>query len=250
MSSAPQPAPEPAFAPDAAGTGDLPPLEVVPAAGPTAQSPPREPLRADSPGPRGRFWKRTLDVSVAALGLVLLAPLIAFLALWVRLDSPGPAFFRQVRIGRDGRPFRMVKLRTMIDGADAMRPALRLREGIGDGLFKLGADPRITKLGARLRAHSLDELPQLWNVLRGDMSLVGPRPLPLDEAFIVGDRFPDRVRVRPGITGPWQIEGRSELPFEEMISLDHAYVANWTLREDLRLLLATAGAVLSRRGAY
>ena len=195
--------------------------------------------------------KRTLDVSIAATALLMLAPLFAYVAVRVKLDSPGPILFRQLRAGRRGEPFELLKFRTMVDGADRMRGELRPRVTTnGAALFKLRDDPRVTSLGGRLRRWSVDELPQLWNVLRGDMSLVGPRPLPLDEAGFAAERFAGRTSVRPGLTGPWQVHGRSDIPFEQMIQLDYTYVAAWTMREDLRLLARTCGAVLRRRGAY
>jgi exopolysaccharide biosynthesis polyprenyl glycosylphosphotransferase len=198
-----------------------------------------------------RILKRTLDVCVAAGGLAILSPLLAYIAIRIKLDSPGPVLFRQLRAGQRGEPFELLKFRTMVDGAEAMQDELRPK-GPGNGrvLFKLREDPRVTKFGARLRRWSLDELPQLWNVLRGDMSMVGPRPLPLAEAAQVDSHFVERTRVRPGITGPWQIHGRSDIPFGEMLQLDYTYVAAWTMREDLRLMARTFSAVLHKRGAY
>ena len=196
--------------------------------------------------------KRCLDVFASALGLLLLSPFFAYAAIRIKLDSPGPVFFRHRRVGRAGAAFEMVKFRTMVTGADAMRGDLREAHQVGgrNGLFKLRDDPRITPVGRRLRRSSLDELPQLWNVLRGDMSLVGPRPLPLDEAPLVIDHFRARLRMRPGITGPWQTQGRSDIPFEDMVKLDYTYVVGWSMREDLSILLRTASAVARGRGAY
>ena len=175
-----------------------------------------------------------------------------YAAVRIRLESPGPVFFRQERAGRNGEPFEILKFRTMVEGADAMRSALRADgEGTnGNELFKLQDDPRVTKFGSWLRRWSLDELPQLWNVLRGDMSIVGPRPLPVDEAVMATGHFADRLKVRPGMTGPWQIHGRSDIPFEDMVKLDYTYVASWRMGEDVRLLVRTVGAVLNQRGAY
>jgi exopolysaccharide biosynthesis polyprenyl glycosylphosphotransferase len=196
--------------------------------------------------------KRGLDIAVSSAGLVLLSPLFAAVAILIKLDSRGPVFFRQPRAGRGDGEFKAVKFRTMVDGADSMRAEVREHSihGNGEGMLKLRDDPRITRVGARLRRWSLDELPQLWNVLRGDMSLVGPRPLPLDEAPLVKDHFEIRTEVRPGITGTWQTHGRSEIPFEDMVKLDYTYVACWSMREDLRLLLRTAAAVTHGRGSY
>ncbi|HEY8494282.1 MAG TPA: sugar transferase, partial [Myxococcota bacterium] len=208
-------------------------------------------IQASAPGRGARALKRVVDVALAATGLVLTSPLLAYAAVRIKLDSPGPVLFRQRRVGLRGREFTMLKLRTMVVGADAARDELRpLSLHGGSGLFKLRDDPRVTRVGRKLRRYSIDELPQLWNVLRGDMSLVGPRPLPLDEAPNVGDQYAERAMMRPGITGPWQTQGRSEIPFEDMLKLDYAYVVGWSMREDLRLLVRTLGAVLRGRGAY
>ncbi len=197
------------------------------------------------------IFKRTLDVTIASTLLLAMAPVFAYVAVRIKLDSKGPVLFRQLRGGRRGEPFELLKFRTMVVGADQMRPELRQVNSNGAAtLFKLRDDPRVTNLGGRLRRWSLDELPQLWNVLRGDMSLVGPRPLPLDEALLAEGHFAGRASVRPGLTGPWQVHGRSDIPFEQMIQLDYTYVAAWTMREDLRLLARTCGAVLRQRGAY
>jgi exopolysaccharide biosynthesis polyprenyl glycosylphosphotransferase len=197
--------------------------------------------------------KRVFDVVIAGTSLLVMTPFFAYVAIRIKLDSSGPVLFRQLRAGLDGRPFEMLKFRTMVEGADSMRSELRRRsiaDNGHDGMFKIRDDPRITRFGARLRRWSLDELPQLWNVLRGDMSVIGPRPLPLDEARLAEDRLPARLSVRPGITGPWQVNGRSDIPFEDMVQLDYTYVTAWTMREDLRLLLRTVGSVLNHRGAY
>jgi exopolysaccharide biosynthesis polyprenyl glycosylphosphotransferase len=199
-----------------------------------------------------RSLKRAIDVIASAAGLAILSPLLAFVALRIRLGSPGPIVFHQPRAGIDGVQFQLLKFRTMVDGADEMRDALRANDDrvAAMKMLKLREDPRVTPFGARLRRWSIDELPQLWNVLRGDMSLVGPRPLPLDELRFIDDHFTQRLRMRPGITGPWQIHGRSDIPFDDMVKLDYMYVAGWTMREDLRLLARTLGAVLHGRGAY
>jgi exopolysaccharide biosynthesis polyprenyl glycosylphosphotransferase len=196
--------------------------------------------------------KRALDLTLSAAGLFLLSPLFAIVAIRIKLDSPGPVFFRQRRAGRHGTEFEALKFRTMVDGADAMRADLRRHSihGNGEGLLKLRNDPRITPIGAKLRRWSIDELPQLWNVLRGAMSLVGPRPLPLDEALLVSGHFEIRSQVRPGITGTWQTHGRSDIPFEDMVKLDYTYVASWSLREDIRLLVRTVAVVAQGRGTY
>jgi exopolysaccharide biosynthesis polyprenyl glycosylphosphotransferase len=209
-------------------------------------------LGPSSIAPAGRLFKRALDVAVSGLALLALSPLMGYLALRIKLDSKGPVLFRQRRGGRWGEVFEVVKFRTMVDGADALRDELRSTSMNGEsGLFKIKEDPRITKFGAWMRRRSLDELPQLWNVLKGDMTLVGPRPLPLDEIAQLNGHRAVRESVRPGITGHWQTLGRSDIPFEDMVKLDYAYVVNWTATEDIRILLKTAEVLLqSRRGAY
>ncbi|TQK73068.1 sugar transferase [Nocardioides sp. SLBN-35] len=194
--------------------------------------------------------KHVLDRAVAALALLVLSPVLLGLALAIRLDSPGPAFFRQTRIGRNDAPFTMWKLRTMgCDAATAAPDLVELNEASGP-LFKIHRDPRITRVGRWLRRTSLDELPQLINVVLGQMSLVGPRPaLPAEVAAYLPD-VRHRLVVRPGITGLWQVSGRSDLSWEETVRLDQQYVDNWSLLLDVRILLRTAGAVLGGRGAY
>ncbi|GAB2884844.1 sugar transferase [Nocardioides pacificus] len=204
---------------------------------------------ADLHGVR-RLVKGCLDRLVAAAALVLLAPLLLGLALAVRADSPGPALFRQVRIGRSGRPFRMLKLRTMSTDAEVRLHGLRDDDEGAGLLFKMRTDPRVTRVGRVLRTYSLDELPQLVNVVRGEMSLVGPRPsLPQEAAAYDGDTH-RRLAVKPGLTGLWQVSGRSDLPWEEAVRLDLSYVENWSLALDARIVWRTLGAVLSHRGAY
>ena len=172
---------------------------------------------------------------------------MAVVALAIRLDSPGPVLFRQWRVGREGEPFRIFKFRTMVDGAERLKDELReLNEA--DGLFKITDDPRITRVGRLLRRTSLDELPQIFNVLLGQMSLVGPRPLVADEdGRILGVRR-GRLRLTPGMTGQWQIFGSARVPLEDMVKLDHLYVSNWTLWGDLKILLRTVPYVLARSG--
>ncbi|MGP4110652.1 exopolysaccharide biosynthesis polyprenyl glycosylphosphotransferase [Streptomyces sp. 4N509B] len=195
--------------------------------------------------------KATLDRAVAALGLLLLAPLLALLALAVRLDSPGPALFRQVRVGRHGEPFTMLKYRTMVEDAERIRPLLETVNDHGGGpLFKMRADPRVTRLGRLLRRTSLDELPQLVNVVRGQMSLVGPRPPLPEEVARYGQVEARRLTVRPGMTGLWQVGGRSELSWDEGLALDLDYADNWSVTGDLDVLARTVRAVVDGRGAY
>jgi exopolysaccharide biosynthesis polyprenyl glycosylphosphotransferase len=198
-----------------------------------------------------RFVKRLLDLSVAAMTVVVLAPLFAAVALAIRLDSRGPVFFRQERLGTDGVPFRIWKFRTMVDGAEALRQDMdHLNEMVDSGpLFKMRSDPRVTKVGAFLRKTSIDELPQLFNVIRGEMSLVGPRPFVVSEAVQIDGWRRRRADLKPGITGVWQVRGRNDIPFDEMVQLDYMYVANWSVWWDIRLLLQTIPAVLSRKGA-
>ncbi len=194
------------------------------------------------------FLKRTMDVSAAMIGLVALGPLFLMLTLAVKFDSPGRVFFRQRRIGRRGEQFWMLKFRSMVDGAEAMKEKLRdLNEAEG-GLFKVGDDPRMTRTGRFLRRTSLDELPQLINVLRGDMSLVGPRPLVPDEDALIEGWRRRRLAVRPGMTGLWQIFGSSRIPMHEMVKIDYIYGANWSIWLDLRILLRTIPYMLSQRG--
>jgi len=205
--------------------------------------------------PRSRIaFKRAFDVAVASVGLVVLSPLLAYCAIRIRLDSRGGALFRQERVGMGGKHFEMLKFRTMVTDAEADKPALvgselqRLSEV--PGLFKIPGDPRVTGIGETLRRWSIDELPQLWNVVRGDMSLVGPRPLIPEEAELVAGHYKARSNARPGITGPWQTLGRSDIGFEDMVKLDYTYVMNWSFSDDVKLLIRTVGAVVRRRGAY
>ena len=191
--------------------------------------------------------KRGTDLVGAAIGLVVLAPLLALIALAIKLDSRGPLLYRQQRVGRDGRTFSMAKFRTMVDGADRQKRALRHRNQ-AHGLFKIADDPRITRVGRILRRTSLDELPQLLNVLRGEMSLVGPRPLvPEDDQRIVG-WYRRRLHLTPGMTGRWQVLGSARIPLQEMVKLDYLYAANWSLWLDVKILMRTIAFVVSRRG--
>jgi exopolysaccharide biosynthesis polyprenyl glycosylphosphotransferase len=188
--------------------------------------------------------KRLLDVSGAAAGLLVLSPLLAVMALAIKLTSSGPVFFRQERIGRDNEPFTLLKFRTMVDGADALKPTLRHLNEADGVMFKIADDPRVTKVGRHLRRTSIDELPQLLNVLRGEMSLVGPRPLVPDEDGQVIGWHRARLELTPGLTGPWQVMGRTNIPFQEMVALDYLYVAEWSLWNDIKLLIRTAPVVV------
>jgi lipopolysaccharide/colanic/teichoic acid biosynthesis glycosyltransferase len=195
--------------------------------------------------------KRAMDVGLTLIALLVLWPLLLLIAIAVRLDSPGPVFFRQVRAGVGGGPFGMLKFRTMRRGADAEKLALaRLNQSGDTRLFKIPNDPRVTRVGRFLRRSSLDELPQLLNVLRGEMSLVGPRPFfPSDFADYERHHF-ERLHVLPGITGLWQVSGRSTVvDFEEVIRLDRAYIENWSVLQDVLILMRTFPAAFGR-GAY
>jgi exopolysaccharide biosynthesis polyprenyl glycosylphosphotransferase len=194
--------------------------------------------------------KRALDLGLAGLGLLVLAPVFALIALAVRIDSPGPVFFAQERIGLNKRRFRMQKFRTMVVDAESRIREIEHLNHMQGPTFKLRDDPRVTRIGRFLRRSSIDELPQLWNVLKGEMSLVGPRPLPLrDVEGFEEDRHRRRFSVRPGLTGLWQVSGRNELTFETWMELDLRYIDAWSLGLDLRILLRTFPAVLSGRGA-
>ena len=197
-----------------------------------------------------RILKRTLDLIAASALLVLTAPLSLAAALLVRTGSPGPVIFRQERIGRDGEPFQMLKFRTMVAGAEDRLAEIEHLNEVDGALFKIADDPRVTEIGRVLRKWSIDELPQLVNVLRGDMSMVGPRP-PLPSEVAQYDAWQlRRLRIRPGLTGVWQVSGRSDVPFDEAVRLDLFYIENWSLGTDLWLLAKTIPAVLRRDGAY
>jgi exopolysaccharide biosynthesis polyprenyl glycosylphosphotransferase len=200
-----------------------------------------------------RFLKRSLDLTAAALGLLVLAPIFIVVAILIKLDSRGPVFFRQVRMGAGNRPFRVYKFRTMVRDAENLKPDiahLNMHNGGDSRMFKAPEDPRITRVGRSLRRWRIDELPQLLNVLSGRMSLVGPRPLILEEDQHVASWARRRLDLKPGITGLWQVLGASDIPFEEMTKLDYLYVTNWSLREDLRLILLTLPALTRARAAY
>ncbi len=192
--------------------------------------------------------KRCFDVLGASIGLIAIAPLMLAFAIAVKIDSRGPVFFRQLRVGRHGRRFYMLKFRTMVDGAEEMKDMLRDRNEAQDGLFKIAADPRVTRMGRFLRTTALDELPQLFNIVRGEMSLVGPRPLVVEEDERIEGWPRRRLELMPGMTGPWQILGPARVPLKEMVALDYLYVANWSLWTDVKILLRTVPHVLGRRG--
>ncbi|HYH73248.1 MAG TPA: exopolysaccharide biosynthesis polyprenyl glycosylphosphotransferase [Nocardioides sp.] len=209
-------------------------------------------VRAVSPSLRGprRWVKEVVERVAATIALVLLSPVLLVVGLLVRLDSQGPAIYKQQRVGRDGRLFWMYKFRSMSVSAETDRTELIACNEADGVLFKIQQDPRVTRLGQRLRRWSIDEVPQLWNVVRGDMSLVGPRPALPDEVARYDVDPRRRLVVKPGCTGLWQVSGRSDLSWAESVRLDVRYVDNWSLGLDLSILLRTASAVLGRRGAY
>lgn len=195
-------------------------------------------------------WKRTMDIVVSAVLLLLLLPLIALVSLAIRLDSPGPIVFRQKRAGVGGKPFTFYKFRSMYIDAEARRKALEEQNEATGPVFKMRNDPRITPVGRLLRRLSIDEIPQLWNVLRGDMTLVGPRPPILDEVHRYEPWQRQRLDTKGGLTCIWQVSGRSNVPFVDWMRMDLRYIAKRSLFFDLSLLAKTAGAILTRRGAY
>jgi exopolysaccharide biosynthesis polyprenyl glycosylphosphotransferase len=209
-------------------------------------------LHVDHPqlsGPR-QVVKDLFDRCAAASGLVALSPLMLVIAVAIRLSDSGPALFTQTRVGKDGRPFKIYKFRTMVVDAEARLAEIREQNESDGVLFKIRGDPRITAIGARLRKSSLDELPQLINVLRGEMSLVGPRPALPEEAAKYADHVRRRLVVKPGLTGMWQVNGRSELSWDETVRLDLRYVENWSFALDLQILWKTLSVIFRGAGAY
>ena len=201
-------------------------------------------------GEAGGVAKRAFDLVVAAVLLLLSPPLLLLVAVLVKMHDGGPVFFRQARVGRNGEPFHMLKFRSMVFDAEEKREALRHLNESDGVLFKIRKDPRITPIGGFLRRYSLDELPQLWNVIRGTMSLVGPRPPLREEVDAYGVDVHRRLLVRPGVTGLWQVSGRSELSWEESVRLDLYYVDNWSMTSDLVIMAKTLRAVIGKSGAY
>jgi exopolysaccharide biosynthesis polyprenyl glycosylphosphotransferase len=200
-----------------------------------------------------KLLKRVVDLVFASAGLLLLAPLLLAISLAVKRTSPGPVFFRQVRMGERDRTFRIFKFRTMVVEAEDLKSSLldlNKHRSEDPRMFKVAGDPRVTSLGRFLRRYSLDELPQLLNVLRGEMSMVGPRPLILDEDRFVRNWARERLSLKPGVTGPWQVLGASEIPFDEMVKLDYLYVTGWSLVNDIKLVLRTVPAIFRARSAY
>jgi len=192
--------------------------------------------------------KHTFDLVCTSLGLLAVAPLMIVVAVAIKLDSPGPVFFRQLRVGRFGQRFHILKFRTMVEDAEAMKDSLRHCNEAQEGLFKIAADPRVTRVGRLLRKTALDELPQLLNILKGEMSLVGPRPLVIEEDMRVQGWHRRRLELTPGMTGHWQILGPARVPLREMVAIDYLYVANWSLWTDIKILLRTVSYVIRCRG--
>jgi exopolysaccharide biosynthesis polyprenyl glycosylphosphotransferase len=203
-----------------------------------------------TPVARVSWLKRALDLTSATLGIVALLPLFLCVAAAIKLDSPGPVFYRQVRIGKDARKFRMLKFRSMRQDAECHITELLQSNEVTGPMFKIRRDPRVTRVGRFLRRYSLDELPQLVNVVLGDMSLVGPRPPLVSEVERYEEWELGRLRAVPGITGLWQVSGRTEVPFDDMVRLDLHYIRNWSFALDVEILMRTLPAVLTTRGAY
>jgi lipopolysaccharide/colanic/teichoic acid biosynthesis glycosyltransferase len=206
--------------------------------------------RRPSRDPANSRLKRLIDLVGSLATMVLAAPLFPILALLIKLDSPGPVLFIQERAGKDGRPFRIYKLRSMVDGADEMLAGLVDLDNLSPPVVKLRDDPRVTRVGRFLRRTSLDELPQLVNVLRGEMSLVGPRPEEMRIVRLYNDWHRQRLAVKPGITGPMQVSGRADLDFDRRVQLELDYIRDYSVTDDLRILLRTLLAVVTGKGAY
>ena len=194
------------------------------------------------------FTKRALDLTLTIPALVVLSPLLLGIAIAIKVDSRGPVFFRQLRMGRNERTFEIIKFRTMVDDAEMMRDLLGALNEVSGPLFKMREDPRVTRVGRWLRRLSLDELPQLFNVVKGEMSLVGPRPFVVHEDEKINGWARRRLNLTPGMTGVWQVLGRNDIEFEEMVKLDHLYVNNWSLWWDVKLILRTFPIMFQRRG--
>ena len=203
-----------------------------------------------TPTSQGRLLlKRLLDLTGAVFGLLVLSPLMLVVAIIIRVDDPGPIFFSQVRSGRNGRKFRMHKFRSMVVDAEKLKAKLMAHNEMDGPVFKIKHDPRITKIGRFIRKTSIDELPQLFNVLVGEMSLVGPRPPLPSEVAQYKPWQRRRLSVKPGITGPWQVSGRNEISFEQWMEMDLAYIDNWSLWLDIKIILMTVPVVLLKKGA-
>ncbi len=199
--------------------------------------------------PSHELIKRTMDILVSTAGLIITSPLMLIIAISVKLTSNGPVFFKQERVGLNGRRFKMLKFRSMVVNAEELKDKFAHLNEMSGPVFKISNDPRVTRLGAFLRKTSLDELPQLWNVLMNDMSLVGPRPQLPNEVNMYNPKHRKRLAMKPGITCIWQISGRNEVDFDEWMKMDVDYIENWTLTKDIQILLKTVPAVLLRKGA-
>ena len=197
----------------------------------------------------GSFVKRIIDVALSGIALLFLWPLLLVIAVAVKLESRGPAIYRSLRAGKKGQKFSCYKFRTMVDGADELKDSLRRFNERRDPFFKIADDPRVTRLGRFLRKYSLDELPQFWNVLKGDMSLVGPRPHPVDDCARYRPADHRRLEVKPGITGLWQVIARTDPSFETCMKLDLEYMKRWSLSLDCKILVRTVPAVLAGEGS-
>jgi exopolysaccharide biosynthesis polyprenyl glycosylphosphotransferase len=196
------------------------------------------------------IMKRIVDIALSLIGLVAVLPVFLIVALAIKIDSRGPVFFKQLRVGKNGSFFYMYKFRSMVANAEELKEKLfSINEATGP-VFKIKKDPRVTRVGAFIRKYSIDELPQLINVLRGDMSLIGPRPPLPNEVEQYSDYHWRRLDVKPGITGLWQVSGRSNLSFDEWVNLDIYYIENWSISLDIKILLNTIPAVLKGQGAY
>ncbi|MDD5449168.1 MAG: sugar transferase [Candidatus Omnitrophica bacterium] len=197
-----------------------------------------------------QFLKRLTDIAVSLLCIILLTPFFLAIAIIIRIDSKGPAVFRQIRIGQDGKPFLFFKFRTMRYDAEKLKEGMRHLSDMEGPIFKIKRDPRITRIGRFLRRTSIDEFPQLFNVLKGDMTLIGPRPPLVEEVRKYGKREMRRLSVKPGMTGLWQVSGRNDISFLEWMELDLYYIEHRSITLDINILIRTIPAVLSCKGAY
>lgn len=219
----------------------------------TMQLPAIQSYRPTFNGPAAQnidFLKRVMDILLASIALLVLSPVLLGIILLLKITSSGPVFYKSLRIGKGYKPFQMLKFRTMAVNADSLRDQLREQANLQGQLFKLKDDPRVTPVGKFLRAFSLDELPQLINVLKGEMSIVGPRPLPPDESELFDLPYTIRFNVNPGITGAWQVGGRSNSDFDRLCHLEYSYIKDWNLMKDIEIIFATIPAVLTKSGAY
>ena len=198
-----------------------------------------------------QFIKRMMDLTIGVLAAIVFSPLMIITAIAIKCDSPGPAFFKQTRVGQNGRQFKMYKFRSMCQDAEEKKEELLSQNEMDGFMFKMKDDPRVTRVGRFIRKTSIDELPQLFNVIRGDMSLVGTRPPTTEEVSRYKRSQWRRISIKPGITGLWQTSGRNEITnFDDVVELDLMYIDNWTLWSDIKILISTVGVLLTKRGAY